>query len=409
MFSEEGNMPESVQCQRQIDELLSLPRQIWLLGAGVSKDAGIPLMYPLTDRVGAKLEHDDKLFFQTIREELPEGAHVEHVLSHVGDLIAIADRIKNKTVEIGRVHRPLDYLTGLHGKIQRCIRETICWGYIPACGEDSERIGTKDAPIVDIHAHKAFVEALFHSRRAGLERRPPVAFFTTNYDTLLEDALALIRVACNDGFCGGAMAFWDPGKDFDQPFDVDGRIQARVYKLHGSIDWIADSEDLVVRRREGAGYPDELDTRLLIYPQATKYKVTQRDPFATLFGAFRSALNGSEPSLLAVCGYSFGDEHINEEIERAMKQRENRLTILAFACQDNLRILEPNRGLPTKLAQWLSLESEPWRKRIVVAGSHGIYHGSLENKCPCTETTSHSWWTFQGVTDLLRHGPEVEL
>lgn len=402
-------MPESVQCQKQIDELLSLPRQIWLLGAGISKDAGIPLMYPLTDRVGAKLEQDDKLVFQSIREELPEGAHVEHVLSHIGDLIAIADRTKNKAVEIGRVLRSFEYLTGLHGRVLSCIRETISWGYIPACGDDPECIGTKDAPIVRIHAHKAFVEALFQTRRAGLEKRPPVSFFTTNYDTLLEDALALSRVECKDGFCGGAMAFWDPRREFEQPFDFDGSVQARVYKLHGSIDWIADSEDLVVRRREGAGYPDEPDVRLLIYPQATKYKVTQRDPFATLFGAFRSCLNDSEPSLLAICGYSFGDEHINEEIERAMKQRGNRLTILAFVLQNDLQILEPNRGLPAKLAHWLSPHSDPWGKRVVVAGSHGIYHGSLENKCPCADSRSHQWWTFQGVTDLLRHGPEVEL
>lgn len=36
---------------QQLDEFLSRPNQMWLLGAGVSRDAGIPLMYALTHRV----------------------------------------------------------------------------------------------------------------------------------------------------------------------------------------------------------------------------------------------------------------------------------------------------------------------------------------------------------------------
>lgn len=33
-----------------IDGLLNVPRQLWLLGAGISFDAGIPLTYALTER-----------------------------------------------------------------------------------------------------------------------------------------------------------------------------------------------------------------------------------------------------------------------------------------------------------------------------------------------------------------------
>jgi hypothetical protein len=102
-----------------------------------------------------------------------------------------------------------------------------------------------------------------------------------------------------------------------------------VFKLHGSIDWFMSSEDAVVRLREGAGYPPDAPGRLLIYPQATKYEATQRDPFARLFAAFRAALASDRQALLAVCGYSFGDEHVNEEIERALRRRGNQLTLVA--------------------------------------------------------------------------------
>ena len=88
-------------CKKQIDDLLSLPHQVWLLGAGTSKNSGIPLMYPLTDRVQDILESQDKSDFQAVREELPDNAHVEHVLSHLGDLIAIGRDRGASTLHMG--------------------------------------------------------------------------------------------------------------------------------------------------------------------------------------------------------------------------------------------------------------------------------------------------------------------
>jgi hypothetical protein len=317
---------------KQIDALLNLPEQAWLLGAGVSNEAGIPLMQPLTERVQTMLTGDQESDFRTIRGDLDPTAHVEHVLSHVGDLISLAARAKHHTVVVGRATRDIAFLRALHARIQECIRDTIRFGYKSADGGRPEEVGTRVNPIVSIDPHTRFVRALFGKRRAGLERRPPVPFFTLNYDTLVEDALALSRVRATDGFSGGAMAFWDPDEahaGLDDPFSEGGGYQARVFKLHGSIDWFMSSEDAVVRLREGAGYPPDAPGRLLIYPQATKYEATQRDPFARLFAAFRAALASDRQALLAVCGYSFGDEHVNEEIERALRRRGNQLTLVA--------------------------------------------------------------------------------
>jgi hypothetical protein len=38
----------------QLDNLLAASNQSWLFGAGISLDAGFPLMWPLTDRVFAR-------------------------------------------------------------------------------------------------------------------------------------------------------------------------------------------------------------------------------------------------------------------------------------------------------------------------------------------------------------------
>ena len=397
---------DSTQCRKQIDELMSLPQQMWLLGAGVSKESGMPLMHPLTDRVEAMLEGDEQTDFRSIRAELPKAAHVEHVLSHIGDLIAIASRSEAKKVTIGKVKRELTDLRDLHARIQQHIRDTMRWGYSPANEGKAPKIGSQAKPIVTVDAHCRFVKAVFNVRRAGLEHRPPVAFFTTSYDTLLEDAIALCRVPAADGFVGGAMAFWDPDRrehGFDTPFSLDGGFQARIYKLHGSIDWFVSEEDIVVRRREGAGYPPDEPGRLLMVPQATKYQVTQRDPFARLFAAFRRAISDPNPGLLAICGYIFGDDHVNEEIERPMKYRSSKLTVLAFVRQSDDAGNE--HALPAALSRWL--QEAPWRERLLVVGSHGVYHGSLENRYPPAANSLHTWWSFEGLTKLLEQGPEA--
>ncbi len=355
--------------ERQIDDLLNLPQQAWLLGAGISCGAHIPLMLPLTDRVQAILTGDQRADFESIRASLSDTSHVEHVLSQVGDLIALASRTKTLKAPIGAVERTRAELEALHFHIQKAIRNTMRWGYEPAHGTVSEQIGTLDKPIVTIDAHVDFVRALFHVRRANLDRRPPVALFTTNYDTLLEDALALQRIRASDGFAGGAMAFWSPSHHEQRstsPFDATDECQARVYKLHGSVDWYLSDEDVVVRRREAAGYPPDDLSRLLIYPQATKYRATQKDPFAGLFAAFRSALNDDRAGLLGVCGYSFGDEHVNDEIAVALRRRSSQLTVLAFVRQPDDPTLPAGEGLPEALKE--APLPFPWVERTYGGG-----------------------------------------
>jgi hypothetical protein len=399
---------EATDILNQIDNLLSLPQQMWLLGAGVSKEAGIPLMHPLTDRVSAILKGEQQAAFESLKAEIDGNAHVEHVLSHLCDLLAVAARCKTKAVIVGTKKYSDKELAELHSAILLAIRDTVRWGFIPKADGSDEKVGSKDDPIVKVEQHQRFVDAIFSQRRANFERRPPVAFFTTNYDTLLEDALALSRVCTSDGFSGGAMAFWfsDEGAaGYDNPFTQAGALRSRVFKLHGSIDWYASAEDVVVRLRDGAGYPKDAANRLLIYPQATKYQVTQKDPFASLFRAFRNALCHPEEGVLLICGYSFGDDHINEEIERSLRQRNNRLNVLAFVKQSDGE-LGDSEGLSAALVKWLGKESGQWKEKLIVAGSRGVYHGSLENLLPAGEKT-HPWWSFSGLTELLQHGPGV--
>lgn len=387
--------PTTKDTLAQLDNLLGASNQSWLFGAGISRDAGIPLMRPLTERVFAKAieegEPNDFKILDFVNSQLTDDSHIEHILSQLGDHRTIADRSKVKNVTFGAIKLSVNDLDELHQRILAWIAETIRWGYKPAePGGAPEIVGTRENTIVEIKNHAAFVSALFNQNQAGIaERRRAVRLFTTNYDTLLEDALALGGFSYWDGFSGGAVAYRSHRYGDEEPSFGN---RAHVIKLHGSVDWHLSEDDRVWRVRDGDLYPKKV-SRVLIYPQSTKYLATQRDPFAAQFDLFRRSLGAREENVLATCGYSYGDEHINQEIDLTLQRPENKTTILAFSSKLN----------PT-LEKW---RNGPWGKRVYVIAGDGLYVGADGPYAPPAAGTKRDWWTFAGVTKMLNSGAEA--
>jgi len=308
--------PELESTLNDLWQHLTSDRQAWLLGAGVSFSAGIPLMYPLTTYVQTLVEEMDAGkagLLKSIREQLPEICHIEHVLSQLGDLIALAQRSRAGAIVVDKEEVTVDSLSALHHTILTFIGTAVRCGYRPKHGAEPEIRGSETKPLVVVDDHRAFIRQLFASRAKPGFQQSPVSFFTTNYDTLIEDALALERIAFLDGFVGGAMGYWSPEHGYaDHKL---WRVGAKVFKLHGSVDWHLVEDGNVMRCRSSCRYPDRVNN-LLIYPQSTKYVATQKDPFATIFGHFRAALAKGPDNVLGICGYSFGDDHVDGEIER---------------------------------------------------------------------------------------------
>ncbi|HVI27862.1 SIR2 family protein [Hansschlegelia sp.] len=378
---------------------LTSERQAWLFGAGISCRSGLPLMYPLTELVAANYADagaDHHALFASLRSSLPDEAHIEHVLSHLGDFIALAERSRDQTVTIDGAGYGVETLRGLHGGIRDAIRDVIQRGYLPGEGGEAPKVAEEGQHVVKVEHHRNFLRTLFAARdKVGRPLRP-VHFFTLNYDTLIEDALALERISFADGFSGGAMAYWAPETAYAEN-GAGGRVAAHLIKLHGSIDWHAEGNGSVIRCREGCSYPDRAGN-VLIYPQATKYVATQRDPFASLFEKLREALRSPQPMVFAICGYSFGDEHVDLQIEEAMAKPDCKTVLVAFVREQEKAAASQ---LPERLADWMA--NKPWANRIFVLTDKGLYHGSTTNLAHEAET--HDWWTFEGVTKFLSDGP----
>lgn len=382
---------ESDDLLNQLDSHLAMPCQAWLFGAGVSKGAGIPLMVALTARVRAMANGTvHRVVLDALFAELPAAAHIEHLLSHLGDYAALAERAKLTDVSIGGTSVKAVALTSAHKAVVGWIAETVRWGYRAAQGSAQEEVGASGKSIVKIDEHKAFIQALFNTTQAGLaDRRGAVRLFSTNYDTLLEDALALCGVSCWDGFSGGAVAFRNFSFGEAEPVVAH---RAHVIKLHGSSDWRLGEDGRVWRVRDGDTYPEKAST-VYIHPQSTKYVATQRDPFAAQFDLLRRTLATHSDNVLAVCGYSFGDEHINQELEIALAAPDNRTTLVVFLYEDS--------GWPDCITKW---RHSAWQKRVYIVTQKAMYVGSTGPFHSAATGKTHDWWTFSGVTKMLQDG-----
>lgn len=326
-----------------------------------------------------------------LKADLPPSCHIEHILSYLADHIAIADRSVGKTSILDGSPVALDDLRQAHEKVLGWIAVTVRWGVLPGT---PPQIGSSTQPLIKIDEHLAFVRALFNTTLAGVaDRRAAVKLFTTNYDTLLEDALALCGVSYWDGFDGGAVAY--RSYRFGAPEPVSG-FRAHIIKLHGSIDWHLDADGRVWRVREGDLYP-AAERRVLIYPQSTKYAATQRDPFSAQFDIFRRQLCVEGGHVLVTCGYGFGDEHINDEISSAMARGDNNTAMIAFVSEAS--------GMPECLTQWRHL---PWGKHIYVLTERGVYVGG-EGPSMKPAAGDRAWWTFANLAQLLASGIEEQL
>jgi hypothetical protein len=379
----------------ELQKLLGVSTQHWLLGAGASYDAKIPLMYPLTGRVRSMLAAPFSDIVSAIANELPDGFHIEHILSHIGDLIAITSRTKIASTRIGTRDVSLAELEQTHGHVISAIASTIRYGYRQALDSNPEEVGNLTTPIVEVEHHQNFVKQLFKAR-ANIEGRSRISFLTTNYDTLLEDALALERRQSIDGFVGGSIGFWT-GQGLDPTDSVPPRSHV-ILKLHGSVDWLRSENGTLLRARYGTKYLSDL-SNTLIYPQATKYVETQKDPFAKIFDGFRKSLRKPEGHILVTLGYSYGDEHINQEIEHALAQRENKTNIIAFSKEISGTMTSLTQ-LPAVLERWRN--NSLFGSRIYIASDKALYCGP--QRFEPIPGASLNWWTFAGLTRFLETG-----
>ncbi|QTA38506.1 SIR2 family protein [Thermosipho ferrireducens] len=181
--------------------------------------------------------------------------------------------------------------------------------------------------------HGEFLSKILSLRSKKNER---LKIFTTNYDTLFEQAASDEKIILIDGFSYAEPRYFDDSY-FDYDFVVRDNVRKlaepiladkviHLYKLHGSIDWVRDKDKKIKKLRfkvvkNGkiqSGVDGEEVQFVMIYPATTKFEQTFSSPHFELYSRFISELK-KKNTVLIVIGFSFGDEHINNAIINALK------------------------------------------------------------------------------------------
>lgn len=357
-----------------LDDLLTQSSKAFLIGAGCSKCAGLPLMADLTTKTLASenLSATTKAILTAIQGIFSgaNAANIEDYLSELVDLVAIAERrsvrgANNHTTSLSGVDYTAKQLKDAVDEIKVAIAKVI------------------DAP-VSMEVHWKFIQAVHRPSRPGRTvASRPVDYLLLNYDTLIENALALQKLRYADGMNGGNSAWWDLST-----FDAES-LSARVIKLHGSIDWSEMSGEPLPRRIDkNLKLPTGNEPKVLIWPASTKYRETQRDPYAQLSNLARRALRppSGTQTVLTVCGYSFGDSHINIEIEHALRESGGELTVVVFTFDEG----------PTGDLKRLHEDTEI-SEQIRIYARRGFFHGTTTTK----SAVDLPWSKFENITRLL--------
>jgi hypothetical protein len=233
-----------------------------------------------------------------------------------------------------------------------------------------------------------------------------VNVFTLNYDTLVEQAADAEGVVLVDGFVGTLRRVFRP-ECYDQDLyfpaqTTEGRVHrfdrvAHLFKLHGSITWIAEeaSMDNPYGIRSGQG---KTEGAPLVYPTPAKYGETLGMPYAELFRRFASTVVRPQ-STLFVIGFGFGDDHVSAIVRQA-------LAVPSFT----LVVVDPvasNEFVKTLRGQ---KDSRVW---ILSGNTLGTFRGFVDNALPDlreeeVEERVQSTFKALGMSSIVEGGRDDE-
>jgi hypothetical protein len=177
-------------------------------------------------------------------------------------------------------------------------------------------IRSKIREIVSVHKklesgkESALIQYDFAKWVCNADRKFAVEVFTTNYDYLFEIGMETIGVPYYDGFTGSFKPFFHASSLEDMNYLPQ---QTKLWKIHGSLGL---HEESIGNNKKIIRMNSDTDD-LLIYPSSLKYSNSKKQPYAAFMDRLNLFLKQPD-AVLFVCGYSFGDEHINERILSAL-------------------------------------------------------------------------------------------
>jgi hypothetical protein len=274
---------------------------IFLLGAGASYDAQIPISSKMINELEDLIKHDNEgKKYKNLYYCLKSGILYGFGITNKNDAINIELLVNTMDELIKSYEHPIYPFVG---------------SWVPRLGElAGEEFNNikkfKDFILVQLDRwmeipHPELCDYYYGLIKFQKEFEFPLSVFSLNYDQCLEKQCGKYNIECNRGF---NEYIWDY-KNFDR--HIDNNASLNLYKLHGSIDW--ENKNNKIEEKDGT-----IKKHAIIF--GTSYKLQYLDPFLFLFYEFRRQTLERATKIINCIGYSFSDDHINGILGQALSK-----------------------------------------------------------------------------------------
>jgi hypothetical protein len=233
------------------------------------------------------------------------------------DVFAVAiDEIKGEVEQQSLEFNIETFLSNIEEKIRIIGGGTLNKLNKVALQDMDTKARAKIKEIVSVHKslgigkESSLIQYDFAKWVCNADRKYAVEIFTTNYDYLFEIGLETVGIPYYDGFTGSYKPFFNSDSLEDISYLPK---QTKLWKMHGSLGLHEETIGNIKKIMRVNSDSDDL----LIYPSSLKYSNSKKQPYAAFMDRLNSFLK-QDDAVLFVCGYSFGDEHINERILSAL-------------------------------------------------------------------------------------------
>ncbi len=315
---------------------------------GASEKSIVPGIIRMTDEITNKVSSQSKKFKNTINK-----------IKHELETSKLDFTIENLLSNITQKHAVV-------GNETLCGLDRTQWERL------KESIETEIRNKVSVHQLKDEFKDNFSQGDFSLwikngKRKEAVEIFTTNYDYLFEIGLEHNDVPYYDGFIGSYHPFFFPSSVEDLQFMPS---ITKLWKLHGSLGWKYNADLKKITRT----LPD--DSNIMIFPSFLKYDNSKKQPYVSFMDRLSNFIK-KDDGVLFICGYSFGDHHINEVLNTALeKTNTSHIVVLFFdkVPKDDGDIYTLDEGCEIKrLALSNSRLSVYGMTSAVIGGKYGIW------------------------------------
>lgn len=157
---------------------------------------------------------------------------------------------------------------------------------------------------------------------------------TPNYDRLAEYAADAGGLCHYTGFNYGHLRL--RAKDSEPRIYVDKSPvrTVKIWKVHGSLDWFKDQNDIVMALPVSGTRPSGMEP-VIVTPGVEKYRLTHDEPFLSIKRGADSALQSAR-SYLCV-GYGFNDTHVQTKLVERCQVESVSLVLITRGLTPNAR------------------------------------------------------------------------